>query len=292
MHFVATGYYDAPELDKQIARLRGLKVKWALVLYADETRLELAARKFKEAGINVIWRKTLRPFQRYSSWGRDVEIVKSVGLPPYFQLYNEPELPAEWDNFELDWDQFDANLLAASKDIYNAGGYVGWQFLDEDTLRRMITEIYARDGEPMFHRMFFVAHSYGGNHPPQYAEDVNGALGFRAFALIFFKRLGFVPPIIVGEGGWKVGNHEDNRYPKVDEGLHRDYTLNVVNWFRMGKLANGAPLPDYLFAYCHWMLSGIDEAGAWYDSSFGNRELTIEAVKKLPAFSRRFTWDR
>ncbi|MGB8647763.1 MAG: hypothetical protein WCF84_21190, partial [Anaerolineae bacterium] len=96
IHFVATGYYDEHELDRQIARMQDLHLKWALVLYADENHLELAARKFKDAGIMVVWRKTLRPFQRYNGWGRDIEILNRVGMPPYMQLYNEPELPAEW----------------------------------------------------------------------------------------------------------------------------------------------------------------------------------------------------
>lgn len=292
LHFVATGYYDDAELDKQIARLKELKVKWALVLYADENHLALAARKFKDAGIMVVWRKTLRPYQRYLSWGRDIDILNAVGMPPYMQLYNEPELPAEWDGLDVNRAEFMANLLQATKDVYNAGGYVGIQFLDEDDLRQFVTELYARAGEPIFHRMFFIAHAYGGNHPPDYVQDTNGVLGFRTFATIFFKRLGFVPPILVGEGGWKIGNAEDNRFPAIDETLHRDYTLNVFNWFRTGQMANDAPLPDYLFAFCHWMLAGANEAGAWYDSSFGNRTLTIEAVKQLPIFTRKFSWDK
>ncbi|RIK25101.1 MAG: hypothetical protein DCC52_11685, partial [Chloroflexi bacterium] len=209
MHFLASGYYDEAELDKQIARLKELHIKWATVVYTDENHLEIAARKFSEAGIYVVWRKTLRPYQRYSSWGRDIAIIQKYGLPPYMQLYNEPELPAEWDDKPEDMDLYFANLLAAAKDVYNAGGYPGIQFLDPDNLRRFIDEIYARQGDALFRRMFFIPHAYGLNHPPNYQEDENGVLGFRAFATIFFKRLGYVPPFIVGEGGWKVGSAED-----------------------------------------------------------------------------------
>lgn len=292
MHFLAGGYYDEAELDKQIARLQELHVKWATVVYTDENHLEIAARKFSEAGIYVVWRKTIRPYQRYSSWGRDIDIIKKYGLPPYMQLYNEPELSAEWDDKPEDMNQYFANLLAAAKDVYNAGGYPGIQFLDPDLLRRFIDEIYARQGQAMFKRMFFIPHAYGLNHPPNYQEDENGALGFRTFATIFFKRLGYVPPFIVGEGGWKVGSAEDNRFPAVSEELHRDYTLAVFDWFRTGKLSHGGSLPDYLFAFNMWMLAGGDEAGAWYDAFNGNRALTIEAVKKIPPFVRKFSWDQ
>ncbi len=292
IHFIATGYYDEQELDRQIARMQDLHLKWALVLYADENHLELAARKFKQAGIIVVWRKTLRPYQRYNSWGRDIEILNQVGMPPYMQLYNEPELPAEWEGQPQDWNLFLGNLLQATKDVYNAGGYPGIQFLDEDHLRDFISQLYARQGEPIFHRMFFIAHSYGLNHPPDYTQDTNGVLGFVIFAQIFQHRLGYIPPIIVGEGGWKVGSAEDNRYPTIDEALHRDYTLAVMNWFQSGKMSNGSPLPDYLFAFCHWMLSGAEEAGAWYDAFNGNRELTIQAVQNLPLFTREFSWTK
>lgn len=292
IHFVATGYYDGPELDKQIARMRELHLKWALVLYADENHLELAARKFKDAGIMVIWRKTLRPYQRYTGWGRDIEILNRIGMPPYLQLYNEPELPVEWEGHAVDPDQFTANLMQSTKDVYNAGGYPGWQFVDEDSLRKAITEVYARNGAPIFRRMFFVAHAYGLNHPPDYAQDVNGVLGFRAFATIFFKRLGYVPPFVVGEGGWKIENNEDTRYPEIDDTLHRDYSLAVSDWFRTGRLSNGAPLPDYLLSFNFWMLAGADEAGAWYDSFAGDRTLTIDAFQKQPAFVRKFSWGK
>ena len=50
IHFVASGYYDAEELDKEIARIQSLHLKWVLVIYADENQLTLAAQKFKAAG--------------------------------------------------------------------------------------------------------------------------------------------------------------------------------------------------------------------------------------------------
>lgn len=292
IHFIASGYYDAAELDKQIARMKELHLKWATVVYTDENHLEIAAQKFSEAGIYVVWRKTLKPFQNYFAWQRDIDIIKKYNLPPYMQLYNEAELDIEWDDVTPDRDVYLRNLLGAAKDVYNAGGYPGIQILDEDWLREFINQVYARKGEALFKRMFFIPHAYGLNHPPDYQEDSNGVLGFRAYATIFYKRLGYVPPFIVGEGGWKLDSAEDNRFPKVSEELHRDYTVAVYDWFRTGKLSHGGPLPDYLFAFNMWMLSGNDEAGAWYEAFNGNRTLTIEAVRKIPPFVRKFSWDK
>lgn len=291
IHFIPTGYYKPAELDKEIARMQAMHLKWALALYSDENQLQLAAQKFHDAGITVVWRKTLQPFQRYNGWGRDVDILNRLGMPPYIQLYNEPELPVEWDTHPIDNDLYFNNLMQAFKDVYNAGGYPGLQVLDDDYVRRFIDEVFARKGEALFHRMIFVAHAPGLNHPPDYVEDMNGVLGFRAYATIFYKRLGFVPPFIAGEGGWKIDSHEDNRFPAIDDRLHRDYTLAVYDWFQTGTLTNGGKLPDYLFAFCPWLLAANDEAGAWFDSFRGDRTLTIQAVQQLPIFIRKFSWD-
>jgi len=99
--------------------------------------------------------------------------------------------------------------------------------------------------------------------------------------------------MIVGEGGWVIGSDEDDRYPAISEELHRDYHLEVVNWFRTGKLSNGQELPDYLFAFTPWLISaGYDRAG-WFDNlRLGDRELTIRAIEAVPPFVRKSSWDR
>jgi hypothetical protein len=183
------------------------------------------------------------------------------------------------------------NLLQAARDVYNAGGYVGLQFVEEQWLREALYEIRLHGGEPIFGRMFFVPHPYGLNHPPSYQEDLNAVLGFLYFADAFQQELGFVPPMIAGEGGWKYGASDDNRFPRIDDVLHRDYHYEVFNWFRSGILSNGEPLPDYLFAFCPWLLASKMDDSAWFDSFAGDHVLTIEAVRNMPPFTRRFSWD-
>jgi hypothetical protein len=53
-------------------------------------------------------------------------------------------------------------------------------------------------------------------------------------------------------------------------------------------LSNGEPLPDYLFAFCPWLLSDQFDPAAWFDSRSGDRTLTIQAVEALPPFVRQF----
>ncbi len=292
MHFLPTGYYSARDFEIQIPRLKGLQIRWVLALYADENQLKLAAPQFKAAGIIPIWRKNLRAYQRYYAWDRDIQILKDNGLPPYFQIYNEPDIEAEWDSRPMDRDEWVANFVQSAKDVYNAGGYVGLETLDEEWVRAVLRSIKAQKGDRLFGRMFFIPHPYGLNHPPNYVQDDAAILGYRSYVPVFQQEIGFVPPFIAGEGGWKFGAAEDNRFPAIDDKLHAQYHVELFNWFRLGQVSDGQPLPDYLFAFCPWILASTTEVAAWYDGPDGNRDLTIAAIKKIPVFTRKFSWDK
>jgi hypothetical protein len=291
IHFIPEQYHTPEHLDQHISRLVDMKMKWTLFVYADEIQLEMAAPKFRDAGITVVWRKMLYPGDKYFDWGRDVQVLQSLGMPPYIQIYNEPSVEVLWDEPPLRQEAFMDDLLKAARDVYNAGGYVGLQFVDPQWLTEALYDIRLHGGERIFQRMFFVPHPYGLNHPPSYQEDLNAVLGFLTFAQVFQEEIGFVPPMIAGEGGWKYGATDDNRFPKIDDQLHRDYHVEVFNWFRTGTLSSGQPLPDYLFAFCPWLLASKMDDSAWFDSFAGDRTLTIEAVKNIPPFTRRFTWE-
>ncbi|MGI6207863.1 MAG: hypothetical protein ACOYEW_06565 [Anaerolineae bacterium] len=291
VHFLVDPYPTEEEIDRNIQRMLDMNMKWALVLYGDEIQLQKMAPRFRDAGIMVVWRKMLRPYEHYYEWERDIKILQSLGVPPYMQIYNEPSVAQEWPDGQSDQAVFTENLIAACEAVYNAGGYVGLQFVSENWLRDAIAEIKERGGERLFGRMFFIPHSYGMNHPPSYTEDINAVLNFRVYAAILQEQLGFVPPMIVGEGGWKWGATDDGRYPQVSDELHRDFYVELFNWFRTGMLSNGEPLPDYLFAFCPWLIAHKMDDNAFYDSFAGDRVITIEAIKAIPPFVRRFSWE-
>ncbi len=292
IHFLPIYYYTPRDFQIQIPRMKDLQIRWVLALYGDENQLRMAARQFKDAGIMPVWRKNLRAFQRYYAWDRDIKILNEIGLPPYFQLYNEPDTDTEWEDRTMDRDQWVSIFVQTAKDVYNAGGFVGIQTLDESWLRAVLQSIKAQKGERLFTRMFYVPHPYGLNHPPNYTQDDAAVLGFRTGVDVFQKEVGFVPPLIAGEGGWKYKASEDNRFPVIDDKLHAQYHVELFNWFRLGKLSDGQPLPDYLFAFCPWILAGQMEGAAWYDSFEGERTQTIADVKKIPIFTRKFSWDK
>jgi hypothetical protein len=164
-----------------------------------------------------------------------------------------------------------------------------------------LNELKTRDATAVLERMWFCPHAYGANHPPDYPFDQRNqydhpnaavkpddvcVLQFLEFAQAFREELGFVPPFIVGEGGWQYGNAEDGRYSKIGDAQHAEYHAGVFNWFHTGQLSNGEPLPDYLFAFCPWILFGA-EADAWYSYSTGTRQKTVDAVTAIPPFVRQ-----
>jgi hypothetical protein len=293
IHFLQTHQFDAIEAQNQVERLKQLGMHWTLVHYLNHDQLVRIAPIFQEAGITVVWRPFIRPYETYGSWTEDVNFLRSRGLAPYMQLYNEPSLAQEWEDAHLiNQEIYLNNLLSAAQDVYDAGGYVGLQFINPDWLRLALQGIKAQGMSQIVDRLFFVPHLYGLNHPPEYEEDRNGVLGFQAFAQVFQEEINFVPIMIVGEGGWRLGEAQDNRYPAIDEVFHRDYHLNVFNWFRSGQLSNGQALPDYLLAFCPWLVSDPHDPAAWFDSDAGERELTIQAIQALAPFERKFSWDR
>lgn len=289
MHWSRNEYFTQEYVNTNLPRVQQLNAKWVVVVYADENIIMMAAPRFKEAGIIPIWRKMLRPFERYYTWDRDVALVKSFGLPPYFQIYNEPSLGQEWvDEWDDDIDEalFLDNLMHASQEVYNAGGYVGWQFVNPHWLDHAIDEVERRGSTRLFERFFFIPHSYGDNIPPEWTEDGRGVLGWRNFANQLHRRLGFVPPLIVGEGGWRINSHDEPRFPPMDEATHARYHVELFDWFRTGVLSNDEALPDYLFAYCPWLISEKGDDNAWWDSFAGDRLQTIEAIQSMPNFER------
>jgi hypothetical protein len=214
---------------------------------------------------------------------RDARVLIQHGIPAYIQIFNEPSDHREWErgrpnDYVHKW----AGLWAQkATEVYNAGGYPGLQCLQTEELEAAIDAL--GPNSQVWERVWFCAHNYGLNHPPDWREDHWCVLGFKFFADVFERRLGFVPPVICGEGGWLYGAYDDHRYPRVDGMVHARYTRELFEWFRHGKLSNGETLPDYLFAVCPWILSGPSDE-AWY--GFTTKVLTIQAVNDIPDFVR------
>jgi hypothetical protein len=282
IHFGLNMTTEAIALD--IARAKEMRLTWGTLSYQGEEQLLRCASMLWDAGIMPACRPIV-PIDRRYPFGRDAQLLTGHGIPAYIQVFNEPSDAREWEkerprDYKVKW----AALWAEKAvDVCNSGGYPGLQCLSLDELEAAIDALGA--GNPVWQHVWFCCHNYALNHPPDWTGDLWCVQGFRFFAKVLRRRLGFFPPVICGEGGWLYGASNDPNFPRVDGEIHAKYTRHVYKWFRRGKLTGGAPLPNYLFAVCPWILSGPSDE-AWY--GYTTKRLTIEAVKSIPEFERKF----
>lgn len=312
-----------------VAHLKEIRATWTLIYAQDELQTERAARACFAAGIMPVVRigklidkpadpvpfvEGLRRAWKSAGWGSP---GNASAEPLYVQLFNEPEDPREWvaQHTPGDWaEQFGRRWAEDAPRIVEAGGYVGIQVLERAGFDRAVDHLAASGkqiSDSVWQRAFFVHHNYGQNHPPAYPydaikqqtdpgttilTDTTAALRFLAHAAWMQERLGFVLPIVGGEGGWWLYNDEDKHYPKVEWGLHAQYTKEMYEWLRTGTLSNGEPTPDYLFSITSWIAgSWTFAAQNWWGNALsptGQLDETIDAMKSIPEFIRRSTWDR
>ena len=281
-----------------VANLRSIDARWTLIYAQDELQAGRAARACWDAGIMPVMRVGKKINEPCDSIPY-VRELKAVGAPPYIQIFNEPSDGREWRNpvppdalqvFALNW----ASQAAA---VVDAGGYPGLQVLEKEELDAAIDAVAEIKRTDIWERAFFCLHNYGANHPPIYPydigktvfEDFYGVLSFLAFAKWMQERIGFVLPIIGGEGGWQFGQDQDHRYPKAEQPYHARYHKEMFDWFRTGLLSNGETLPDYLFSVTPWIAAGWG-ADDWWGGVLGTKTETIAAAQAIPPFVRRFSW--
>lgn len=306
-----------------VQNLRSIRATWTLIYAQDELQAERAATACFRAGIMPVVRigkqvdEGFDPTQ-YVTGLRSALAASGFPHDPqrpplYVQVYNEPEDFREWRDGELppDWAHiFGRNWAREAVHVFDAGGYPGIQVLERDGFDVAVDAVRAMGRQDIWTRAFFVQHNYGANHPPAYPydeanqqnnpgqtilSDFTAVLRFLAHASWMQERLGFVLPIIGGEGGWLFGAEEDHRYPKIERALHAQYHREMFEWLRGGVIANGEPLPDYLFSITPWIAGSFTFGGQnWWGnflSADGKLTETIEAVQAIPPFVRTFSWD-
>ncbi len=289
--------------DESIARtveqLVSINARWTLIYAQDELQAGRAAKACWQAGIMPVVRIGKRIDQGFDPIPY-VDALKAIGAPPYIQIFNEPGDTREWRNDvpPPDWlTIFGRNWANAAIRVADAGGYPGLQVLEREELDVAIDAVKASGRTDIWQRAFFSLHNYGANHPPVYPydrdmtvfDDFYGVLSLLAFARWMQERLGFVLPMIGGEGGWQYEQAQDLRYPKVGQPYHAQYHREMFEWFRTGLLSNGEPLPDYLFSVTPWIAGGWG-ADDWWGGPLGDKTETTAAVKAIPPFVRKFSW--
>lgn len=285
-------------LDQHIPLMHEMGVKWSVFYVGDELQARDCTKRAKAYGIMPIIRPQVKVLGQ-ANWEGHVNAVLSVGFGgAYIQIGNEVGNQDEWQNHHYDLGQLISWWNSIAERVVTAGGYPGLQSMDKDETQAMLSA----SSPNVRDRLWFASHAYASNHPSDYPYDARnqqdhpGATIFDddTCQLRFVEEaewckqvLGYYPPIIVTEGGCAMDQSEDNRYPRTDADLHEKYSVAIFNQFR-GTLANGQPLPDYLFAYCPFILFSVD----YYSFSWLQvAPKTIEAVKAMAPFVRKFSWD-
>jgi hypothetical protein len=311
-----------------VVNLKSIRATWTMIYAQDELLAEKAAVACFRAGIMPVMRvgklidEPYDPVPFVHALRRALaasDFPHDPARPPlYVQILNEPEDWREWLPREkpqgwqkpANWPQiFGHNWGRQAAAVFDAGGYPGIQVLDRDGFDAAVDAVNSMGRRDIWERAFFAHHNYGQNHPPNYPYDARNqqdkpgctvledyicALRFLAHAHWMQERLGFVLPLIGGEGGWWPGSEEDKRYPKVEPPLHAAYTQEMFQWLSTGVLANGEALPDYLLSITAWIAGSWDYGGQnWWGNLLmpdGKLTLTIEAMQAIAPFERRFAW--
>ncbi|MBI5303369.1 MAG: hypothetical protein HY868_14635 [Chloroflexi bacterium] len=291
-----------PSVDATVQHLTYIGCKWTLIYAQDELQAGRAAQGCWNAGIMPVVRIGKKVDENFDPVPY-VNALKNIGAPAYIQIYNEPGDPAEWRTFPGDpqWiGIFAGRWSAKAAQVVDAGGYPGLQVYGRDEFDAVVNAVAAIGRTDIWERAFYALHNYGANHPADYPydalnqstifDDDVSVLSFIEYAAWMLERIGFVLPIIGGEGGWKFGVRDDTRYPPVDAAHHAQYHAAMFDWFRAGVIANGEPLPDYLFSATPWIAGGWGNDD-WWGGPLGDKTATHDAIRALPAFTRKFTWD-
>ncbi len=291
---------SASMLDRYVPVLEQLHASWCLIPHRSQDDLGRAAYAVATRGIMPIARWLCTIDENVIDFARYAAFLRAMNLPAYIQIFNEPSNPQEWRDGVPKPRAFTARWCEHAARVVAADGFPGLQVLHVQELEAVLHELKLLNAAGVIERMWFCPHPYGGNPPPAYPydelnqrdhpgatlnDDPDTILQFLEFAPVFEREIGFVPPFLAGEAGWQYGDASDPRYPGIDDDHHAEYHAALFDMLRTNKLANGAPLPDFCYCFCPWILYG-PEADAWFSTTTGIRQKTIDAVKAIPPFTR------
>jgi len=261
---------------KFLPLLKELHVKWVVLADESPDLIGKCAPMFLEEGIMPIARPQT-PIDAHPRFSNKARWCKS----PYVQIYNEPGDSREWDYGKPEdwWEIFMDKWVKQAHGVRSAGCYPGLQVIDAGELQKMLLYMVEQNETDLWPDMWLSVHSYPIlGCPPVCTKHEDDVLGFLKFVKVCKEIMGFVPPIIVTETAWTSSQASPETRAK--------WMVEVFEWFKNGQLSNGEQLPDYLFAFCPWILFGKFWFGfSWVDNI--EHQPMVEAVKKMENFIRK-----
>lgn len=260
--------HSSPEVvDRFVQNARAMGASWVVLLNdgAQIGQNDYLVRQLVANHIEPIMRIYTPQGQPVSG---DLEAMTRhyVGLGVhYFQPYNEPNLPEENPDGQVSVARYVDRWAPAARAILAGGGLPGIGSLapgapvdDVAFLRSTLQELKRRGQADLLNQGWISLHNYTFNRPIDYAGDSNGFLKFRWYDQVARDELGRSLPVIGTEGGPRLGDHQDPRYPAVDQS-RRDALVEEAFHYLPGR-------EPYFFAQTQWLLA--NEAGGGQDPSW------------------------
>jgi hypothetical protein len=257
MHWIPTVSSSPAVVDKFVAQLKAMHVKWVTFLNdgTNNSSNDYLVKQLTANGMEPVMRIYTPGLQPISGdLGALVRHYKSLGVS-YFQLYNEPNVTAENNGQAPDVKRYLDLWLPAAKIVADNGGYPGFgalspggQYPDTGFLGDALDQIRARGQTGVLDHAWLDIHNYQGNRQ---LSDPAGFSRYKVYADVLQQKLGRLMPMIGTEGGTFTDSSTDETQ-RV--GL-------VTDTYRY--MENREP---YNFAYSYWVIA--NQAGGGHDPAW------------------------
>ena len=263
MHWVPTVSSSPQVVDRYVADLKAMHIKWATFLN-DGTNIganDYLVQQLKANGMEPVMRVYTPGLQPLNAddLGALVRHYKALGVS-YFQLYNEPNHTAETNGQAPDVNRYLDLWIPAAKAVADNGGLPGFgalspggQFKDTDFLSQALDGLKARGQLGLLDHGWLDIHNYQGDRP---VDDTEGFARFKVYSDIVRQKLGRDLPEIGTEGGSFVSGSASE--------AERD--ARVTDAYRY--MEHREP---YNFAYSYWNVA--NEAGGGHDPAWEGQAL-------------------
>jgi len=314
-YFPDMDHYGQADLARWLPELKAMGASWLVMLSPLEEPISASfLAGLVGAGIEPVIR-VYTPVVRsipLDVLRRLLNTYRELGVH-YVHVYNEPNLPVEWDAEE--WmkpalvDRFMDYLIPCLEEIKAAGLIPlftplapGGYYWDTAFLKTALDIIVLRGKTHLFEKMAVCIHNYAFNkpldwgaggaarwpdvrpyHTPAGSEDQIGFYLFEWYDEIIRARVGRSLPLICGECGARIGDNQHPGFPPIDESLHASRNVEISRQLMAGEL------PDYLFSTAFWLLANGDrnpfEDHAWYRRD-GRQLPAVGGMKAMPKYPR------
>jgi hypothetical protein len=265
--WVPTLHSDPSVVDRFVGDAQALGASWVVILN-DGARVgdnDYLVKQLVARHIEPIVR-IYTPHGQPISGDLEAMVRHYVGMGVhYFQPYNEPNLPEENPNEQVSVGQYLDRWIPAARAIVDGGGLPGIGALapgapvdDVAFLRSALEGLKQRGEADLLDHGWISLHNYSFNRPIDYHDDSNGFLKFRWYDQVTRQGLGRSLPIVGTEGGPRLGDAQDPRFPAVDEARRDQLVRDAFNY-----LGHREP---YFFTQTQWLLA--NEAGGGQDPTW------------------------